>query len=303
MCIKGKSRLGKFGESVLTLAVLCSYPMLFAVERGNIIILALVFTMVFVFFRNSENRVLRELSYISLAVAAAIKIYPAILGVLLLREKKFKDAARLTIYGIVMFFVPFFLFYDGVNSLKYMLEGFISVSGWDRGCGVQYSLHNLGAIVERLLAGHSPEKLLKVCKTAFSVLVVGGLLGSAFLVREEWKRILALVLIMILLPNISYTYTLIFLIVPLVLFLNVWHGAEEGLSVRDKAYAVCFFVLMVPIVTPSLPQFQDDIFPFTYGMLADYLALLTMVFLLFWDAVSGLRATRSHSGADMQHGI
>lgn len=90
-------------------SMIASYPMIYCFERGNIVSAAVALTMFFVFFRNSDSKVVRELSYIALALAAGLKLYPAIFGVLLLFDKKFKDAGKLIAYGILSVVVPMIL--------------------------------------------------------------------------------------------------------------------------------------------------------------------------------------------------
>ena len=75
-----------------------SYGILFSIERGNIIILTLPLTMFFVFYYNSDNRFVRELAYISLAVSAGLKLYPAFFGVLLIRDKQWKATISTVFY-------------------------------------------------------------------------------------------------------------------------------------------------------------------------------------------------------------
>ena len=86
-----------------------SYPLIYCLERGNIVAASVALTVVFVFYRNSESKVLREISYICLALAAGLKLYPALFGFLLLFDKKYKQAVRLIIYGILAVVIPFVL--------------------------------------------------------------------------------------------------------------------------------------------------------------------------------------------------
>lgn len=86
-----------------------SYPLIYCLERGNIVAAAVALTVVFVFYRNSESKLLREISYICLALAAGLKLYPALFGLLLLFDKKYKQAVRLIIYGILAVVIPFAL--------------------------------------------------------------------------------------------------------------------------------------------------------------------------------------------------
>jgi len=96
-------------NEIFVFSVIASYPMIYCLERGNIVSAAAVLTIFFVFFRNSDSKAVRELSYIALALAAGLKLYPAIFGVLLLFDKKFKDAGRLIAYGILSVVVPMIL--------------------------------------------------------------------------------------------------------------------------------------------------------------------------------------------------
>lgn len=66
----------KAEKIVFTISMLFTVPFLYQYERGNIIFLALCFTMLFFLWKDSENRILWELSLFSLAGAAGLKIYP-----------------------------------------------------------------------------------------------------------------------------------------------------------------------------------------------------------------------------------
>ena len=65
-----------------------SYGILMAIERGNILLITVPLTMFFVFYRNSDNKLVKEISFIALAIAAGLKVYPAIFGLLLKKKTK-----------------------------------------------------------------------------------------------------------------------------------------------------------------------------------------------------------------------
>lgn len=278
--VKIKLNFDNITESILLFALLFSYPMLFTLERGNIIILSLIFSIFFVFFRNNDNVIIRELAYIFLAFAAGIKIYPALLGLLLVKEKKIKEIIRLMIYGISVFFAPFFVFFDGFNSINYMIEGLFTIVGNDRGCGYQYSFSNMFDIIQTITGVVFPNFIIKV----ITITIILCLLVSFFTIKEEWKQVLVLVLPMIFLPGFSAAYTLIFLFIPFTLFLNkIYH--QEGINMEDKIYMVLFFIIFVPFLSKAIPQFANDIYVLTYGMVAENLALLAMTFLLIREMI------------------
>ena len=62
--------------------------MLFMIDRANVLCLVVALSALFVAGYRSENALIRHLSYVCLGLAAAIKLYPVVLGLLVLREKK-----------------------------------------------------------------------------------------------------------------------------------------------------------------------------------------------------------------------
>lgn len=133
----------KAEKIVFTISMLFTVPFLYQYERGNIIFLALCFTMLFFLWKDSENRILRELSFFSLAGAAGLKIYPAVFGLLLVREKRYKEAVRLMIYGLISFFLPFLCFGSFLGNIKKMISNMKTVTAEFAsvrvGCQLNYS--------------------------------------------------------------------------------------------------------------------------------------------------------------------
>ena len=115
MCMRG-ARWLLFG------ALLLSGPMLFAYERGNPIWYAAAGTLVFLLYWDHPRRSVRWIAAAGLAVAASIKVMPAVLGVLYLgpilgtRERKaLIDPVVCVVLGLVAFVIPWF-FVSGFES-------------------------------------------------------------------------------------------------------------------------------------------------------------------------------------------
>jgi hypothetical protein len=53
---------------------------------------------------------------------AGIKLTPAVLGILLLYNKQWKEVVCIIIYGCIFFFLPFLLFEGGFSNLGQMLN-------------------------------------------------------------------------------------------------------------------------------------------------------------------------------------
>lgn len=137
---------------------LFSFGVLNAVDRGNIILLAAGLSLFFVMYHRSKRAWVRELALVALAVAAGLKIYPAFLGVMLLRNRDFKAAIRTVFYGIAALVLPAFAFQEGVYGLQLWLKilfsfGSKSKTPW-AGNGINSMLAH-GAHLVDLIAGTS----------------------------------------------------------------------------------------------------------------------------------------------------
>lgn len=101
--------------------MLFSVGMISVVDRGNVIIYAVLFSSAFLALYKSEKWYVREISYVCLALAVCIKIYPVFLGVLILRNRQWSGAIRTVVYWLVLFVTPF-LYYGRMaeNILVYM---------------------------------------------------------------------------------------------------------------------------------------------------------------------------------------
>lgn len=232
---KKGSRLEK---NIFAAAMLFSVPFLYQFERANIIFLALLFTMLFFLWKDSESRLLRELSYVSLAVAAGLKIYPAVFGLLILKEKRYKDTVRLVFYGILAFMLPF-LFYGGFHNVTLFLENMLETSSKFSMTRIGYQLDYYTVLKNvSAFAGSDSVFIGKVFQAAFALLG----LWAAFGLRERWKTVLLLTCMVIGVPSISYVYTAIFMIIPIIVYLD--SGSKKK---RDLIYLAGMLLVVLPL--------------------------------------------------------
>lgn len=266
---KNNSKNKNYHE-VLSFMMIIAYPVMYCLERGNIIILSMIFTMFFVFFRDSENAVIKELSYISLALAAGIKLYPAVFGILLLLEKKYKDAVRLIVYGIICVVVPFIFFvdFDAKELSVSILPAAIS-SNRSLAVGSGSTDSPLLNILENLLSFATKNKSRlnfssvsiqnfififqpqntslanAVCYVTEAIALI-----ALFLTKKKWQQIFLISYLMLNIPSASSSYALTFLIIPFIMFLYDDKGngyTHDNRPKIDRAYIACFALLLTPL--------------------------------------------------------
>ncbi len=280
--ISQRVKLKGISEKILILAVCVSAPFMFTLERGNLIFFSFILSMFFVFNYGNENRVIKEISFLALALAAAIKIYPALFGFILLKRGNIKETIRLVIYGIVAFILPFF-YYDGFNSLKIMLGalGYTSNITEEIGYGVNLSLYNIC----KTFASIFRVQILDWQIYVIYVIAILGIILSFFIVQKRWLEELAIVLLMIFLPKTNYYYISIFLYIPFIDFINEWYENEDTFFAQDRLSPICYFLMLVPWATKSIPMFSEVKMIVSYTMLLYYILLLWFFVILITEVI------------------
>lgn len=117
-------RKPKYVFIACALMVIFSYPVLAALERGNVLLASLAFLFFFLAHYSSERLILKELALISLAISVAIKIYPIFL-LFFVRKKDLIGAIK-TISYIVIFAVLPFAFYGGFDGFFQLIHNAFS---------------------------------------------------------------------------------------------------------------------------------------------------------------------------------
>ena len=165
--------------------------------------LVLVLLIAFLLMRDSEKKVNREIALICLACAAGLKIYPALFGVLYIKEKRFKEAVRAIIYGVLIFFLPY-IFFGGIDGLKQNICNLIEVNKmvWEEGC-----FNSLVHIT--VMFGHktgmATETAVQIGKVIsnvyFAVLLLAALFLYAIIIERKFRWVPILLLCFVLITQ------------------------------------------------------------------------------------------------------
>lgn len=232
---------------ILALTIFCSFPIIYLVERGNILLLALFLISYFVFCRNSDNKVQRELALVALAFAAAIKIYPAVFGLLLFFDKKENGKtdwfriARCVVYGVIVFVLPFF-YYDGIETIKQFAGNLTNgVKGTALAESSPYIRMDMGAIVCTFSRWSDYSKVQPFANILILILSVFCVVGI-FKFKQSWKKVLCCSVICMAVPTFGFTYCNA-MIIPVVYAML----SDKSPSRFKPLYSIIFAVLLVPV--------------------------------------------------------
>ncbi len=235
-----------------SIVIIMSAPFVYAIMRGNTIYFALIFLLLFLLFYRSRNPILREISYICLALAGCIKIYPLFFGVFLLKDKKIFASIRVAVYFILIFVLSFKIFPDsgGAKPLIENLQGFMA----DPERLASYRNLSLTALLYKIVSLFSKtavttEAFENVNLTILIILFVAATV-TAIATRSNLSRALICSGIVILIPSITYFYVLVFEIVPFMEYLK----AYDTLSKKTRIIygAMFMFLMFTPILLPQV---------------------------------------------------
>lgn len=197
----------------LCVCLLLSGVMVYTIERGNSALNVMVMILWAFALRDSERPWERELALLLIAVAAGFKVYPCIFGLLYLFERRWREAARLVVYGVALFFVPF-LWFGGLAGLRQFFLNHQEIHGMLR----DDYLTSLPSAAGYLAAefGWDGAAALAVGKVLAALLAVAEL-ACIVLEKRLWLRCLLMVSLFILVPGWSAEYMAVYMALPLVL--------------------------------------------------------------------------------------
>lgn len=242
-----------------------SAPMLFTMERGNLVILSAAGAIFFCVFYDSASRFLRVVAAFALALAVMLKIAPIVFALLMFipsgngreglsrRCLRFDVSFLLTLFFslLVLFFVPF-LFFGGVpDGIASWLDN-AKQNSMEYALATRWGFVALGRAVHHALGNdlHSPWFCYSACRAASIML---GLMCLAVLAYFAVKnrtvafsqRIFLVASSMLLIFPPMHFYAALYLLPVFVIRVNEWRFSRI-----DVFEATCWFFILVPLQIP-----------------------------------------------------
>jgi len=234
---------------VLLILVLMPYPSLFALDRMNIELLSFSFVALFLILFAKERY---QSAAFLLGLAGAVKIYLLCFICLFIVQKKYRPAISAILFFILISASSYFglaLLFDSdfFAMMKSHLGKYILYAKPMSASNILFTQHN-----HSLWAGVSGLNLIfhfadpdhyTPTYTLVSVALLFLFLGAATFLRWKlWQRIALISAAIVLLPAISFDYTLVNWILPLTVFLA---SPSEGKI--DYWYSTLFAIPLIPV--------------------------------------------------------
>ena len=264
-----------------------SAPNLFLFQRGNYLIYSLMFSALFLLYYNSQSKVKRELAYLALAAAVGIKLYPAALGLLLLKEKKILPLLRTAAYSALLLVLPFMFFVGGFGNIPVFFENLRGFSNYKMkifepgypyiaGLVNDYSVTGMLIVAGALFGGSNIWNSLPVFNivgTIIGILIIIVTFCAGLLKAKRWQIVALCSIAAILIPAPSYHYAVVVMIPPLVAFL-----CEKEKRKLDFFYMALFLLIMSPMQLGYFVRPEDYYLMYgaTWSNLLSFFAIAAM---------------------------
>lgn len=247
---------------LMVLTLFASGVSLFSLEQANTIYLSVSCLLFFVMLYKSDNKLLRELSYIALSIAVALKVYPIIFAILILYEKRIRDIFKLGFYCVITVFLPFLYFKSGYSNIPIMIK---NASENTKAYMFNVYQYRFGLVSDSILFGFSNKTSIMLVKVSLILLVFAVITSWSH--RKYWKTILCLTCALLSTPVNSAYYCGLYFFIPVILFLN-----EKEHKITDWFY----LILMILILNPYQIKFNQYLLTSSIANLSVILIYITL---------------------------
>lgn len=240
--------LNRFERCAATIALsFLTYPVIFALERGNVEFLVFIFLYLFLI---SYQREQLKRSVFFLACAGAMKLYPLVFVVLFVQRRQYKHLLCTILTACLLTLASAASYPTGIKGsfgtlatilTEYRAIYVIGDEGLPYGSSYFAMLKIIVGKLYPLTTTDAVTHILPYYTMAALCFFAVVALYLASRERTLWKTVAILTSMMILLPHVSCDYKLIHLLLAVTLFI-----AAKTKKRTDAVYALLFGLLLIP---------------------------------------------------------
>ena len=221
-----------------------------------------------------NNKLLIYISILFLAVAANMKFYPALFGLILVNKDNISKVPVALIFGIVLFIVPLFAF-NGFETVNYILKGLkhFRAETYYNNFGIKTYSHILFDFINNNFKTNIDVEL--VAKILIILVLV---ICVIYCAKEEhlWKKCLMISITIILCLD-SGGYDLIYFVLAFILFVK----ENKTINWSNAFYFISFCLII--IVKP--PIYINNILGITIDNIINKIIIIVVLIKMLYDLV------------------
>ena len=296
--LKDSTERGWWIDASLLAVAFCSYPFMILIDRANIEGVGWCFALLGLVFFVKERYLASALFF---GAAVCVKPFPGLFFFLLLNRRRYKEIAAAIIEIVAVNLIllraigptiasAYRMLNEGVGAFR---DNYVATVRF-REMGFDHSLFSCLKWIMRLLGLQTDYKFQNSLLTAYHAWLVLSLLiifvaGYYFRSKPVLNQLFAIVLLILLLPPVSYDYTLIHLYLPWGVFM-IFLVRDIGQGRIRLSLRQCLWIL-IPCAILMAPQSYLIIDEAGFG---GQVKALTLVVLFFVVARTDLPCTLFH---------
>jgi hypothetical protein len=242
-------------------------------------------------------------SIIFLSFAIAMKVFPAVFLILLLGNKKYKEIIFTLIFVILLTVASLIFHKSGFFvNLDFMLSGF-NYNSYSHLC-------NGNNVIQRGVSLFTLSKMFFIQTNQIVLINMDNFFGLyskvmflffvflssyiLFIEKEFWKKTMILISVALLFPHVSGDYKLIYIFIPMFLFID-----SDKKCHFDLFYIIMFGLLLIPKDYYLFPRFisESGYNDISTGIILNIVIIIAMVVLIIIEGF----LKKSHCGGSSVH--
>lgn len=166
----------------LSINLILSFPIIEALRIGNSVLPTCLFILIGLILYYNDDKNLKFLSLVFFALASALKYYPAIYGIILLKNKDYKNSIKLILLGILFFILPLFCF-DGFATIPKIIS---SLKGFNGGLWAIGNIYYIAIVlIKSILKIDITQNVTALNLIRFFLILIGFI--GVLIAQKRWK--------------------------------------------------------------------------------------------------------------------
>ena len=223
------------------------FPMIFVFQRGNIEIFVLTFCILFYILFKKEKY---NLAAVVLALAVSMKLYPALLAMLFISRKRYRSFFVCAGTSVLITILSWLLIQSTLGGLTHYLSGFTNfidlyasnIFGMQHNhsilFGIYYVVYKVYGINGLFEIFNS--SIVNIYTIVIICIAIPLTIYTTLKKMQEWKKVAIFILMIVSFPQISFEYTLILLVIPIMEFI----GENNTKKWENITYSILFRLII-----------------------------------------------------------
>ncbi|MGN0819581.1 MAG: glycosyltransferase family 87 protein [Christensenellaceae bacterium] len=216
----------------------------FGIFRGTNVFVSMLMIVLFVLLKDSDKKWQKELALVALALSGALKLYPLIFGVLLLKQKRWFESVRVAGYFALFALLPFLIYEQPVATFRLYINNLFTFAFGEGRIGNPMNLSAQSLVIWFFdKCGLSQNGFVKILGTLSMLITFLASVFVALRTQSKYVSVTAACLGLMLVPSVSYYYTASFFMVAIVLLIDDYGKlGKTQLRLHLAMYALLAFL-------------------------------------------------------------